>query len=134
MKVNRRGLGGLFAGAVTALHVPKSGKMQVNKVTMPDTVAMSMPGEVAKLQTPEEELKYLLEQRAQAPTYEQRSRHSASEIFDLDVKALKSCSPAGRDMIQRQRLAAYSHESHKRWIEGRLEELLKRHPFLRILT
>lgn len=36
-----------------------------------------------------------LEQRAQAPTYEQRSRHGASEIFDLDVKALKSCSRPG---------------------------------------
>jgi len=134
MKVNRRGLGGLFAGAVTALHIPKSGKIQVNRVPMPDTVIPGMPGEVAKLQTPEEELKYLLEQRTQAPTYEQRSRHGASEIFDLDVKALKSCSPAGRDMIQRQRLAAYFHESHKHWIEDRLEELLKKHPFLRILT
>lgn len=131
MKVNRRGLGGLLAGAVSALQVNKMGDVKFN-------VPVSTPGmsvnEAPIPMSPEEEFKHLLAQLNAQPNYEQRSRHSESQIFDPDVKALKSCSPSGRDLINRRRTAAYFHEQHKTWIQSRLNDLLKRNPLLQILT
>lgn len=133
MKVSRRGLGGLFAGAVAAVQG-----------VGPEKVAGQLDGSTPlpyiptpDVMSPEDEIKYLLSQGRDNTGLKgllKRSRFEEYRILDPDVKALKSCSPVGLEAIQRQRWHRAAIVEHQEWITHRINDLLERYPYLKVLT
>lgn len=129
MKTTRRGLGGLLAGAVAATQteVKNVGFGEIGKLS-----ANNYPNTPIPI-SPKKRFKYLLTQRRRSyiDHYPRRDKHGETPESDVDVRALKSCSPAGRDVIFRTRRAKHHHLSHKGWIEDEMVQLLEQNPFLR---
>lgn len=132
MKVSRRGLGGLFAGAVAAVQG-----------VGPEKVAGQLDGSMPspylptpEVMSPEDEIKSLLLSRDSAGLQGllTRSRFEEYRILDPDVKALKSCSPVGLEAIQRQRWHRAAMAEHQEWITRRINTLLERYPYLKVFT
>lgn len=121
MKTTRRGLGSLLAGAVAATQAPYDPRETTAKAY--DTL---MP------ESPQERLKYLLGKRElhYLDHYTKRDRYAEEREGDVDVLALKSCSPAGRDVIFRTRQAKQRTRGYSDQIKYEIEELLKHNPLL----
>jgi len=133
MKVSRRGLGGLFVGAVAASKatqdIPQD--LQIGGASFNAGKAIS---NAAEIMSPEDELKYLLSElrEPKVGSFHKRNRYEKYDIIDPDISALKSLSHVGRESIQRQRWHRAAQADHKDWIRSRLNELLERNPYLSV--
>lgn len=135
MKISRRGLGGLFAGA--GLAAKEIGQTPTTGVTTGSFEATHIPYDSANVspQPVEEQFAYLLrtKQRSSLTYYRPRSK-GEPDIDDPDILALKSISPAGRDVINRTRRAQEAWQNNQEWLKREMDQLLERYPWLKAFT
>lgn len=140
MKINRRSLGGLFAGGVAAIaggvkHPPPSNTMLNTESETPMNWGEKLNRPVPA--SPQEELRHYLKQRSSSfyDHYPRRDRYEDVKTGGgPNVEALKSCSPAGRDMIFRTRWAKIMYEQQMSYLDERIADLRARYPFLDLIT
>lgn len=133
MKVSRRGLGGLLAGAAAAFHGGKAPTPLPGGGHIYDTVKANAPDIITPV-PPEERIAWLLEQRKQDYLAHYRKRDRYSESMDPDVAALRSCSPSGRDIILRTRQARQQAFEYNNWAQAEIDAILKQYPLLKAFT